>query len=108
MSSIATALRRQTGTTIHYDSALARQFGNHFDTQLNQIHLVGGAAKQRRGLFYEEVQHAFDHHAGAYLPSMTNKQLHSVTARNLVDNPLLPTTPEHNAALLKLAEDWAK
>jgi hypothetical protein len=99
-------LRRQHGTTIVYDSELAQRYGNHFDPTTNQIHLQGGASKHRRGLFYEEVQHAFDHHAGAYDASLTNKQLHAITARNLVENPLLPTTAEQNAALLELADEW--
>ena len=67
MTKIARVLRKQTGTAIHFDSPLAKGgLGNHFNPLTNEIHLFGGASMQRRGLFYEEVQRALDHHAGAY------------------------------------------
>lgn len=105
MNQIATALKRQHCTTIVYNSPLAKR-GSFFAPDENVIHFQGGAAQQRRGLFYEEIQHAFDHHAGVYEGISNNFKLHSVTARKLVDNPLLPTTSEQNARLLKLADDW--
>jgi hypothetical protein len=109
MNGIASVLEHQHATKIIFDSPLAalRQ-GNYFHPETNLIHLQGGIAKQRRGLFYEEIQHAFDHHGGAYAVKLTNKQLHAITARNIVENPLLPTNPEQNRALLDLAERWSK
>lgn len=73
---------------------------------MNQVHLVGEKARQRRGLFYEEIQHAFDYHAGLYHDGMSNWKIHAVTARCMKANPLLRTTAAQNAALLKLAEVW--
>lgn len=109
MNGIASVLEQQHGTKIIYDSPLAALHKeNYFHPETNLIHLQGGVSKQRRGLFYEEVQHAFDHHGGAYSGKLTNKQLHAITARNIVENPLLTTTPEQNRALLDLAERWSK
>jgi hypothetical protein len=108
---IAKALESQTKTKIIYNSKAARKDGNHFNGDENTIHLKNSAKNMRRGLFYEEVQHALDEQTGAYgilrshIPSQ-NRALHAITARNIVQNPILPTTTEQNSRLLRLADQW--
>lgn len=102
MLRIGAALTREHGTTFVYNSPLARaKRTNFFSKTTNEIHFQGGIDKQHRGLFYEEVQHAFDHHCGRYSGELTNEQLHAITAQNIIDNPLLPTTPEDNVNLAR-------
>ena len=110
MQSIAGQLEKMTGTKIIWNSNEAKS-GNFFDLGRNQIHLQGGVDKQRRGMFYEEVQHAMDYHADPNLitdPSKTNKQKHATTAERMIDNPLLPTSQEEKQSLKKLSDDWKK
>ncbi len=104
---IENVLKRKTGTTIVFDSPLAqkRGVGNHFDKDKNMIHLQGGATKQRKGVFYEEVQHAFDHHANLYenywAKKITYFEAHSITAWEIINNPLFKITEADVMRLLQ-------
>jgi hypothetical protein len=112
ITSIAAKLENQHGTKIIFHSPVAKAEGNHFNPFTNEIHLQGGITKQRRGLFYEEVQHAFDHHAGLYddyyAGKISNRQLHAITAQQIIDNPILELSDDAISALRKIAEEWAK
>ena len=113
-------LFNETGTRIVYGSAEMRgRFAfnpfsrslNEFNPATNTIHFFDDIDRVRRGVFYEEVQHAFDYHSGAYnhlLPGaytspLLNARLHAITARNIANNQLLPTTAGQTLRLLRLA-----
>jgi hypothetical protein len=111
MRKIGSALKKQYGTKIVYNSDAVARGGGHFDWAKNEIHFQGGELKQRKGLFYEEVQHAIDYHNGEYGldPSdLDNFELHSITAKNLAANPLLHTSDMENVKLLELSKRWSK
>lgn len=95
-----------------FNSPLARRAGNHFDKDTNTIHFKGGSSKMRKGLFYEEVQHAFDHHAGLmeayWARRISYSQAHAITARQIISNPLFDLTSEDIARLTAYAEKNAK
>jgi hypothetical protein len=73
-----------------------------------------------RGVFYEEIQHALDYHAGLYeglLPipvegtpyhDAFNNRIHIIAFRNMAGNKLgwFELTQEQIEALLKRADEW--
>ena len=57
----------------------------------------------RKGLFYEEVQHAIDHHAGLYdaywFGNMSYLQVHSITAKQIIENKWFDLTVDDISSL---------
>jgi len=81
--------------------------GNQFYP--GEIHYAATKGQVRRGVAYEEIQHAFDHQIDqdiiivASRSTADNLIVHAGVARRLAQNQLLPTTAEENILLYRLA-----
>ena len=95
MTKIARVLRKQTGTAIHFDSPLAKGgLGNHFNPLTHHAGAYGILSEQGGYVLNKEF--------------LSDQGLHSITARRLIKNPLLPTTPADDTGLFRLSIDWAQ